>query len=298
MKKHILFCSTFLFIFLSQNNFLSSQEYQFYIGGGTSWFSEAEYTQIRESSILSPVFGSDSLFLSTPSLFEETSQNQFDVWANVEAGVKLDWKVMDNLSVGTGLGFFTLKFKGSRNFLNSTFISTETPDTVVFTPNSNFNDPCDYYTNASFFSFDSKIEYNMIGLVIPLSLTYDIIPNRLQLSFGASLRTPIYSSRKRSSLNIEMETDNNGQTACTYVIHEDKNTTGNDFNDLTITGDFELTGWHKQFGLSLAISRWTTSIFSKNNGLNSFVFNDRKIAPGYYTLRLKYRLGKEQIQED
>jgi hypothetical protein len=294
--KNRFFLLTCLFLchFLP-STFLKAQSYHFYVGSGTSFFNSDEYTIQENGYGLMPVLGSDTLFVRQPRVYRQTSKNEYKPKINFEAGVRAKWQLKDRFFVETGVGLFSLNFAGKSTYISSTLTDSGPSDTIVIQPNPivSFNG-CDYYTNSintvDFDRIRRGLRYRSLGLMIPFALTYQLLPNKLELSCGGSLRTPLAVIRKRDLFNVDSELDQDGMTACTYHFFEEKDKTGGDFRDMSLALDVEITVWLGKLGFSSSASRWMTNLFTANNGVNSYTLNREKGAPTFYSLRIKYRL--------
>ncbi|MEZ4953558.1 MAG: hypothetical protein R2825_08270 [Saprospiraceae bacterium] len=298
MKNRFFFLTCLSLCHFLPSTFLKAQSYHFYVGSGTSFFSSEEYTTQTEGYGLMSVGGSDNLFIRQPRIYQQTSKNVYKPKVNFEAGVRSKWQLKDRFFVETGIGVFTMNFDAKSTFVRSMLTDAGPADTVVISPDPIVQfDPCDYYTNSSsnlFSQFRRDLRYQSLGLAIPIAFTYQLLPDKLEISCGGSLRTPLTVNRKRDSFFLETELDQDGMVACTYHLYEEKDKTGGDFKDLSVALDVEITVWLGKLGFSSSASRWMTNLFTANNGLNSNTLNGEKGLPTFYSLRMKYRLdGKK-----
>lgn len=300
--KNRFFLFTCLFLcHLLPTTLLRAQSYHFYVGSGTSFFNSKEYSNKENSFSLMPIPGSDTLFIRQPSTYVQTSRNEYKAKVNLEAGLRARWRLLDQLFIESGIGIYTMNFDSKNVFVRSNLTNTGPADTVVILPNSNNNSItlCDYFTNNSsgiFSQYRRDLRYQSFGLAIPVAFTYQLLPDKLEVSCGGSLRTPLAVNRKRDSFFLETELDQDGMVACTYHLFEEEDKTGGDFKDMSfaLELDVEITVWLGKLGFSSSASRWLTNFFTEANGVNSFNFNGGKGLPTFYSLRVKYRLdGKD-----
>lgn len=294
MKNRFFFLYCLSLCQLLPTTLLNAQSYHFYVGSGTSFFNSGEYTIQENGYSLMPVLGSDTLFVHQPHIYRQTSKNEYKPKVNFEVGGRAKWQLKERFFIETGIGIFTMNFNAKSAFVNSTLTDAGPADTVVLLTNPIYTfSTCDYYTNSSSVDFGPirrGLRYQSLGLAIPLAFTYQLLPHKLELTCGGSLRTPLAVNRKRNFFNVETALDADGMVACTYHLIEEKDKTGGDFRDLSVSLDVEITVWLGKLGFSSSASRWMTNLFTANNGLNSITLNGEKGAPTFYSLRIKYRL--------
>ena len=241
---------------------------QFSITGKLNYIQDDEhqYTDQYMGYEFPVMMLNDSMYIRTNYLYTTTYERLYTPDFGGEITGKVAFELFDNLSLRSGLGLNYMSFGIDSKHISTTYeylgmdtlkISSGTPGIISF--------GCDSFKNSysDIAPLKKGITQQLLNLVIPLELEYNLLHHRLFLRGGAYLQTPIYSSTDNESIRIESEVTN-GIEICEYVKVENHNTSGNSLNHLQFGATANLAyRLSNSLNIELGISKDLSNTFSK-----------------------------------
>lgn len=218
-------------------------------------------------------------------------------------GANISWDISERLGFSYGLNLdlssYKIGRKGDSNIIIGDIISV---DTIAIRDEQTTNPMegiCDSIViNARGRTIDDS--YTIIDLEHVFLLSYKVIPEKMSLSFGFGISTPLYTDVLSESF-LRNEREEDGQTICYYNPIANHDSSGDGFTKLK--GFIRLAthlhfsrNWHLNFGYSVGLR----SIFTQADG-QDFVMREYEARPNSTYLSVSYMFGKKdkiEVKDD
>jgi len=256
------------------------------------------------------VFDRAESFISTDSEFVNDTTRIFNRYTNsftqrknynadlgFELTVTADVMLHDRISLGAGLGLgyssFSLgreQFSNTRTFVNSV--------TVVGDFNANLPDIpfCDRFTNtrSDLPDLNREERVTLYDLLIPVSIEYKLIREKLDLQLGVLIQTPVNAEAKREFYTTRREAVGN-EIVCTHAIGVTDNFNLKKLKDVKFSPQAFLR-YHFFDGLrvDLGVRKAVSDTFYNTD----FQFDENEYKPLNYSLGFSYALAKSKLSRE
>jgi len=284
-----------LFLFIFCANYSISQSYS--ISGGIQMPLDYKFENTIEQNVFFRQYF-DDFYIETNKLSISNSVQKYIPRPGFYLNVNHTVDLKSRLKITAGIGVNTLRFNYE---IASELISEEIVSEIIFPITDPINNPgfsnCDLFLN-SLTDIKQPIkgqEFTIYYLNIPLSVSYQV-NDHIGVSLGTSLKTPINSTIYSESIRLNQEMVN-GSTICEYELHENKDNSGNGFNDLQLDLSARMHFYLKDnlsldLGGTMNLSN-TFYTFEEEN----FLQVNRKYKPINASLGLTYYFGEKLKQE-
>ena len=276
----------------------AQQNVKFYLEPSGDFLSGSQVTktEVSESSFISiwPISADSAYRIRTTSTFERSTTTKVE--QSFGGGLRgvMQFAVRDRLSLRTGLGLRFERFNIKNNLDNFVRTITSSSDTLGIVANPTINGGG--FTPAScitiyegFNDFEDQSSfipvYTNLLLEVPLALRYEVLPNKLGVSLGATVITPLRSTYEFTDYEFNVQDHPDApEGVCATVISLATNTTGERTSDFQLAGevscDFSLSN-----GLRVVVSasQMFTDRFVQEEETSFF---SRSFSGSYRPLRL------------
>lgn len=277
---------------------LHAQNLQFYFGGNHH-FATTERTE--ENDIISRtqlITEPDSAYLIEYFDFSRKTETKYKTIPGFALGMNIDWDLNERISIRSGIGFTSTYFTIEENHYSELGEPTGRTDTIPFTrfSPSPFASGCTFtnsYNDAG--DPDREPRHQLLTLQVPIKLNYHI-REKWGFTFGAVLRTPVASSIRYESVDIDQVTDELGNQTCTYILNEINDRSGSIFRDLTLLAEAEAYVWLGNVGLSVGGGKMFSNLFvSESESVRFPVFFERLLyRPFTGQFKMLFRFGEKE----
>lgn len=275
---------------------ISAQKVVFDLNARASMAQAGEYTKLDSFNSYATTRLDDTTVIRRYMNYVYNDKRDYLANTAFEINGLFTFKLSERFSLRTGLGLNYGTYSIGSGFyeVSSDVYKVDTVYQEIFVPGPGSGSICDCYENSFsevYAGLDRRTHQQLLNLVIPADIGYDIIPGKLSIRGGAYFQTPLYAAASQLEIDLEMTTMDD-MTKCKWVRVENKTTALHGIRNF----QWGVSAWAvydvlPRLQVEVGVRQQVNDMYVKED-YQSFSFDNNSYKPLTFSAGVNYRLYK------